>query len=224
MDRFTPVFVKVTCAALIVCCLLPLAGCLSLVANLIHAAKGDLIPAAFDQFEDRKVAVVCVSNSSFFGPTSVSSDVGKRVARLLRQKIPKAIVIPQQQVDDWIDKNSWDAIDFVALGKGVEADLVIAIEVNSLSLYDGKTMYKGQADMQFAVYDMQQGGAEVFGRPSELVQFPVNSGISVNDVSSERQFRESFLDVIAMRVARNFFAFDINDDYARDADMLTIGQ
>ena len=42
-------------------------------------------------------------------------------------------------------------LDFATLGKGVDADLVVAIEIDSFRLYDGQTMYKGRAKLSTTV-------------------------------------------------------------------------
>ena len=203
---------------LVLICLTPLVGCIGLVANLLNAAGGGLVPAAFTGLRDQKVAVVCVSNSEF-GPTSTSTELSRRMNRLLKSHVKDIQLVSHQEVADWIDSHNWDMVDFRAIGEGVGAELVVAVDVDTLSLHESSTMYKGRADVHVVVYDMKSG-REVFANSPSQIVFPKTAGIWPTDIS-ETQFRKQFLDVVADRIARNFYPFDINDDYARDAELLS---
>ena len=209
---------KFICVLLMLVFLTPLVGCLGLVAHLINAAGGGLVPAAFPGLRDQKVAVVCVSNSEF-GPTSTSPELSRRMNRLLKSNVKDIQLVSHQEVADWIDRHDWDRVDFRAIGEGVGADLVVAIDIDTLSLHENKTMYKGRADVHVVVYDMESG-QEVFAKSPSQIVFPETAGIWPTEIS-ERQFRKQFLDVVADRIARNFYPYDINDDYAREAELLS---
>lgn len=202
---------------LVVACFIPAVGC-GLVANVLNAMGAGLMPAAFGGLEEKKVAVVCVSNSEMFGPASHSDELANRINRLLAGKVKKIEMVPNQKVNDWIDLNGWDMIDFISIGRGVEADMVVAVDVDSLSLHDGPTMFKGRADVHIVVYDMITGN-EVFAKSPPLIEFPVTAGIPSTS-TTEREFRKLFLNNLASRIARHFYAFDINEDVASDVDTL----
>lgn len=204
---------------LIIVCILPSTGCIGMVANLLNVVGAGLMPAAFPGLEEKKVAVVCVSNSELFGPTSTSSDIGLRVSKLLASKVKKIEVVQPQKVDDWIDLNGWDMVDFVSIGRGVEADMVVAIDIDAMSLHDGPTMFKGRSIIHIVVYDMITG-EEVFSRSPPEVEFPVTAGVPSTS-TSEREFRKLFMDNLAGRIARQFYAFDINEDVASDVETLS---
>ena len=210
---------KVVCFVLLVACLAPMVGCVGLVANLLNVMGAGLMPAAFTGLEEKKVAVVCVSNSDLFGPTSTSGPLGTRLSRLLAGKVKDITVVPQQDVEDWIDRNDWDMVDFVAIGQGLEADMVVAVDVDSLTLYDGPTMFKGRATCHLVVYDVATG-QEVFAKSPPEIEFPSMAGVPSTSLS-EREFRRKFLDSIADRLGRNFYAFDINEDVAKDAETIS---
>ena len=210
---------KVICFVLLVACLAPMVGCVGLVANLLNVMGAGLMPAAYPGLEEKKVAVVCVSNSDLFGPTATSSELSRRISGLISQKVKQAEVIPTQTVEDWIDRNNWDMIDFVAIGRGVEADMVVAVDVDSLSLYDGPTMFKGRARCHMVVYDMTTG-QEVFSKSPPEYEFPSLAGVPSTSVS-EREFKKKFLDSLADRLGRNFYAFDMNEDVAKDVETIS---
>ena len=186
---------KLICLVLMLVCLAPTIGCVGLFANFLNVVGAGLMPPAYEGLEGKKVAVVCVSNSQLFGPTSTSSELTNRINRLLAAKVKDIQLVPTQDVEEWIDENGWDMVDFMTIGRGVEAEVVIAIDVVKLSLHDGMTMFKGRADVQMVVYDMHSG-QELFVRSPPQI--------------------ELFLDRVASRLARNFYAFDMNDDVASD--------
>lgn len=210
---------KVVCFVLLVACLAPMVGCVGLVANLLNVMGAGLMPAAFPELEGKKVAVVCVSNSDLFGPTSTSTDLSTRISRLLSRKVKDIQVIPNQDIEDWMDRSNWNMVDFVEIGKGVEAEMVVAVDVDALSLYDGPTMFKGRAQVHLVVYDVVSG-QEVYAKSPPQIEFPSMAGIPSTSIS-EREFRKRFLDSVADRLARNFYAFDINEDVAKDAETIS---
>lgn len=205
---------KLICLFLMIVCLSPTVGCVGLLANFLNVMGAGLMPPAFAGLEEKKVAVVCVSNSQLFGPTSTSMELGNRINRLLASKVKDINIVPSQRIEDWIDQNGWDMIDFVAVGRGVEADMVVAVDVDSFSLHDGATMFKGRSTVHLVVYDTHSG-AEVFSTSPPQIEFPTTAGVPATS-TSKREFRRMFLDVVAGRLARNFYAFDINEDVASD--------
>ncbi len=208
---------KFICFLLMLICFSPLVGCIGLVANLLNVVGGGLVPAAFAGLRDRKVAVVCVSNSQLFGPTNTSAEVSVRINRLLKNKVKHIQLVSYQEVADWIDRNNWDMVDFRTIGEGVGADMVVAIDIDSLSIHEGKTMYKGRSDVHIVVYDIHSGH-EVYAKSPPQIVYPVTGGVF--DIP-ERRFRKQFLDILADRLARNFYAYDINEDYARDVEAMS---
>lgn len=211
---------KLVCFFLLLCCLAPTVGCVGLFANFLNVVGVGLVPAAFSGLEAKKVAVICVSNSEVFGPTSTSGDLGVRINRLLARKVKDIQLVSNQEVEQWIDEHGWDMIDFVAIGRGVSADLVVAVDVDRFGLHDGATMFKGRADVHVVVYDMQTGEG-VFAKSPPQIEFPTTAGVPATS-TSEREFRKMFLDAVAARIARNFYAFDMNEDVA--ADVVTMSR
>ena len=189
-------------------------GCLGTVANLIHAGWGNLIPASFDQLAGRRVAVVCMSGSSSFGNSSAAIEIADRVEDKLQQRIPEIQLIKQQQIEDWMDRNDWDEIDYVELARGVECDFLITVDFDNFSLYEGQTLYKGRSDIGITVFEAETGSVAFQIEPT-LIQFPANSGQHTAD-TREADFRNQYLDVLASYVARQFYSYDVKEDYARD--------
>ncbi len=196
-------------------------GCVGLVANLVHVAKGNMVPPAFEGLKGRRVAVVCVSNSQAFGPTSASIVLARQVGKLIQQNVKEVSIIEPQKVADWIDEHDWDYVDYVAVGRGVDAEMVLAIDLDGFSLHDGKTLYKGRADVQLVVYDLteQGGGKEVFALVPPQIQYPKNLGMHTTDIS-ESAFRRKFLNVVARHIAKQFYSYDMQEEFAEDTTII----
>ena len=194
-------------------------GCVGLLANIMHAANGNLAPAAFDDLAGKRVAVLCLSDSEAFGPTEASMDIASRVSKLLETNVDEIMLVPSQEIADWVDRNDWDQLDYSAVGRGVNADMVVVVDLETFSLRDGKTLYKGRSDLKITAYDMNQDAQRVFTAEPSQIQFPTNSGYHTTDIS-EDDFNREFIAHVSRRVARNFYPYDIAEDYAEDVTLI----
>lgn len=188
----------------------PTTGCVGLASVLIHAWKGHTVEAAFDGLQGKRVAVVCLSDTNMY-----SGELARAVEGLLKRNVAEIDVVPQSDIYAWRDTQDWDELDYQALGEGVGAEMVVAIELASFRLYNGPTMYKGRANMATTVYDLSLTGEPVFTQiPGEHV-FPANVAYATTDMS-ENKFRRQFMISLAHRIAKNFYAYDKKDDFAAD--------
>ena len=208
--------------ALLLCSLLVTSstGCVGgVVANLIHAAKGNKVPAEFGGLVEKRVAVVCVSQSESFGTSPIAPQVAEKVGKLLATNVEDIQLVEQQEIADWFDRNDWDGVDYVAIGRSVKADAVVAIDIDSFSLSDGATMYKGRADVGLTVYDIASGEDVFSNRPPEI-QYPKNAVFHTADMS-KREFRRRFLNILSQRIARTFYPYDFQENFAQDTTLIT---
>ncbi len=189
-------------------------GCIGLAANLIHAGWGNQIDARFAELAMSRVAVVCLSNTSSFGNTSAAEEVAERVEKKLEYHIPEITIVNQEAIAAWMDENDWNETDYRELADGLDVDYLIAIDLESFSLYEGQTLYKGRADVSMRVYKTRTDEVpyEIEGG---LIQYPLNGGLHSAD-TDEKTFRAGFLDVVASRLARHFYSYDAKEDYGRD--------
>lgn len=194
-------------------------GCVGLLSNLLYDSR--LVPARYEGLKEQKVAVVCVSGDSIYTPHSTATDLAAGVEQLLKQNVKEIEVIDQNKVADWIDNNDWDLIDYDyrKIGRGVGADKLVAIELESFRMREGGTMYKGECEVNVSVYDMTAGGDETPILDAFPVQYPANGAISTA-ARTERQFRSQFLKVIAHDVAKNFYRHDFREDMALDSTLV----
>jgi hypothetical protein len=137
------------------------------------------------------------------------------VGALLSRNIEDIDIVRPDEIADWVDRNDWDGYDYVDVGRGVEADVVLAIELSGFGLYEGQTLYKGRANLAVKVLDLTQGGQEVFRRRLHEVAFPVNGAYPTTE-TSESNFRRAFVNKLAQQAAKFFYDYEIADNYGPD--------
>ncbi len=195
-------------------------GCIGLTAQLLHTIQGGhKIKAKFDGLEDKRVAVVCVSDASSYGPNSVTRMLQREVVSLLRENGDDIDVSHQDEVADWIDNNDWDQMDYREIGRGVDADMVLAIDLSGVRLHEGSTLYRGRANVVVTVYDMTDDGKIAFREEIHDFVFPRNGPRHTTELS-EGRFRHLFVVVLAQKVAKYFHDYHLEDDFATDAASL----
>ncbi len=203
--------------ALLVILLAPLMACSTGCAVLYQLAYGDgpKIPAKYQGLKGQRVAVVCVMNPSTYGDAATSTIVADRVERILRSKVDDIEVVRQDEVADWMDTNNWDESDFAEIGRGVNADLVVAIDVENFSIFESQTLLKGRAEVTTTVYDIKQDNREVFRTTDRNFTFPTSHSVPV--ISGDpRGFQRTFIELLAGHIAKNFYDYDMAADFATD--------
>jgi hypothetical protein len=145
------------------------------------------------------------------------------VAKLLKTNVPKIKMIDQQQVDMWIDKHDPEQ-EYVEIGKGVKADMLVAIELESFNLKAGQTLYQGRANTTVRVYCCQKDkkdkdkelkvGKEMFRKTLTESIWP--KGTQVQTERSENDFRREYISVLGGRIGRLFYAHDPYAEIGQD--------
>lgn len=193
-------------------------GCVGLIANIFY--NGRMVPPPCDALEEKRVAVICAAESGDFGPNPNASMLARRIGQLLTRHGRKIEVVDYQQIEAWHDEHDTDYIDYVEVGRGVKADIVVAIELETLSLQDNQTLWKGRANYQLRVIDVANKGREVYSPFNPEFTHPRMSGLHTASVS-KRDFRNQFIDALANDIAKHFYAHDLNQDIASDTPELS---
>ncbi|MEM7479466.1 MAG: hypothetical protein AAF483_31155 [Planctomycetota bacterium] len=192
-------------------------GCINFVANMIHAVHGDMIPAEFDKLGGKKVAVVCRTDEGFQA-NATNSILHNNLQMALATNIEDVKLVRRSEIQNWLNSNGWEESDYFTIGKGVEADLVVAVEVANLKLRNGPTLYRGQADVSVKVYDIEHEGVPIYHKQMNEIAFPQNSGKPITD-TSESKFRQFYLAYLTRKIGALFYPVDATADYALDATM-----
>lgn len=201
-------------ALILVCLTLPLAGC-GLLAHSLYVIKGNKVKPVYDGLRNQRVAVVCMATSPAAGPHSPSGMIAREVSMILVKNVDAVQLVRQDEIADWIDRNQWDEIDYLALGRGVKADRVIALDLESFRLREGKTLFKGRATVTTTVYDLTAGEKIAYQATAHDFLFPQNGARHATE-TTEASFRRMYVRALGRHLAKAFYAYDLQEDFAYD--------
>lgn len=193
-------------------------GCVGMLAQLGYIIYGEKRDAEYEGLEGKKVAVVCVSGSSSYSSGAAAEQVAQIVGSLLKSKIEKMELISHNRVADWIDSNDWSEVDYREIGRGLEADMVVAIDLHSFT-FRNPTIYRGKADVTVRVIDMKADGAQVYRKRIPEFHYPANGGVHTAD-TTEDEFQIAFVKQLSWDIAKRFFDYDVLTEFAQDPTTL----
>lgn len=195
-------------------------GCmgLALAANVINAVKGYTVDAEFKGLREKRVAVVTLTDSSQYSDDASARILSRRIGDILRTEVKDIELVREDEVQQWRDRNGWDAVEFLDIGRGVKADKVLGVELTNLKLRDGATLYRGRATVTVTVYDVESGALE-FRKHLDEFTYPESAGQYTSE-TTESRFRSLYLSVLAARISRFFHPYDFSDTVAMDATII----
>jgi hypothetical protein len=198
--------------------LLPFSTGCNLVATGMYVLTGNDTPAEFEGLKGKKVAIVCRPVTALdFDNSSVSTTLAQQLGVRLKQNVKDITIIDQRKIEDWSDENTWE--EYVEIGKAVGAEMVVGIDLEEFSLYQGQTLYQGRANMHFAVYDVSKGKDHVWEKFLPQVTYPPTGGVPASE-RPETEFRRKFVGTLADQVARFFYPHDSTASFAADSTVL----
>lgn len=217
MDRCRPVLV--TSRVFLVLSLIPLVtagGCMQL-AGLAYMIRGETVKAAYPGLKGKRVAVVCRPPATLqYRNATAARDIAKQVGILLKAEVKDLTLVDPREVAKWTDENDWQ--EYTEIGKALEAEMVVAIDLDSFSLQEEQTLFQGKSTVNITVYDMTANGDAVFERTLPQTLFPTNP-VSAMD-RPEAEFRRQFVGVLSDKIARHFYDHEAFTDFAYDSKAL----
>lgn len=193
-------------------------GCVGALTTAMYLIKGNNVPAEYNGLKDKRVAVVCRPLAELdFSSSNAATDIAAQVSQLLKANIRKIKLVDQREVAAWTDEHSWD--EFTEIGEALDAEMVLGIDLEGFSLYQGQTLYQGKANATIKVFDMEKDGEIVFRKTLPQTVYPPNSSIATQD-KPEDEFRRQFVAVVADQIGRYFYKHDPRADFAQDSRAL----
>jgi len=201
---------------------LPNFGCRSALATAMYLVKGTDVEPDFKGLKEKKVAVVCRPLVSLqYRNANAGRNLAKQITLLLQEKVPKIKTIDQRKVNNWTDENMWQ--EYAEVGQAVGADMVVGIDLESFSIFQGQTLYQGKANATIRVFDCATETAledgPIFEKIIPQSVYPPNSAVPTSD-RTEPEFRREFIHVLADQIARHFYAHDPHADMTLDTTAL----
>ena len=192
---------------------LSVTGCGAL-AQFMYIIKGHDIPAEYSAFDNSRVAVVVLTDSSSYGPDPLSDKIEHYVSTKLLGNIDDIDLVSKREIDNWIDINGWDETELDALGQGLGADYVLSINVDEYSIREGSTIYKGRSEVTVNVFDVNANKVSFTSGP-EHMEYPENGRPAIQ--TNDRKFEAFYLAWLTERIARRFYKYESLIDVADEA-------
>jgi hypothetical protein len=195
--------------------LAPLTGC-ALIQGALIVMKGQDVGAEYSGLKDKTVAVVCRPKDTLqYSSAGAAREISRRVSALVGENVYKVKMVDQRKIAEWTDENSWE--EYPELGKALDADYVVGIDLHQFSLREGATLMQGKADIHVAVYDVATGET-AWEKPLPATVFPKEPVSSME--KAEPVFRKQFVEVVSQQIARHFYTHDAYIDFANDPTVL----
>lgn len=211
MPRFTPCHRLLTAVSAAAFALV-LGGC-STLGTIAYLIQPNDVPAEYNGLRGKHVAVVCRPIVELeFSDAGSARELAGIVGALVAQNVRQVKVIGQREVARWIDENDW--VDYATLGKSLDANVVIGIDLEEFRMHEGSTLYRGRASAIVRVFDVASKEM-VFERRIEGFTYPGDGAVPAAD-RSESQFRAMFLQILGRRVARLFHSHDSRTSFAEE--------
>ncbi len=132
----------------------------------------------------------------------------------------KVALVPTSQIEKYKDEHpNWRSMDPAEIGKHFEADYVINVEVNSVTLYEqgsANTLFRGRADISLDVVEVHKPVEGPIYREEYTCEYPKVKGPIPVDNSNPAQFRQRFLNVVARELSWRFTSHLVEDDHQCD--------
>ncbi|MGB8852598.1 MAG: hypothetical protein WCC69_03430 [Pirellulales bacterium] len=193
---------------------LPLFGGCSTLLTVAYLVQPADMPAEFAGLKGKHVAVVCRPIVELeFSDAGSARELARLIDAQLEKNVRKAKIIGQQEVARWLDEHSW--VDYQTVGKSLDADYVVGIDLERFRLHEGSTLYRGRATATVRVYDIDKGEV-AFEKRIDDFAFPANSAIPATD-RSETEFRGMFLQMLSQRISRLFHAYESRETFAEES-------
>jgi hypothetical protein len=191
-----------------------LAGGCSMITTALYLIQPEKdAPAEFTGLQGKHVAVVCKPIIELeFSDAGSARELATLVGTQLSQNLRRARLIDQREVARWMDENAW--IDYATLGKSLDADIVVGIDLEKFRIHEGSTLFRGRASANVRVYDVAEKKV-VFEKRWDDFSFPADSAVPSSD-QPEAQFRALFLQMLSRKIARTFHAYDSRATFAED--------
>ncbi len=188
-------------------------GCSTLFTAAYLFQPAD-VPAEFTGLRGKHVAIACRPIVELeFTDAGSARELASLVGAQIGSKVRRTGIISQQEVARWVDENSW--VDYPSLGKSLDADLVVGVDLEAFRLHEGSTLYRGRATAHVKVYEVATKKI-VFEKRIDDFSFPANTAIPASD-QSEAEFRGMFLQMLSQKISRCFHAYESREVFAEDS-------
>jgi hypothetical protein len=214
MDRRTALSYRLLVFVGLMIILVGLGGCTQGLFTLAYFIKGLDEDAECNALCGKRVVVVCRPIAALkYANARVDQELAEGISDLLKANVKKIKMVDHAKVAEWMDEHPWE--EYAEVGKAMDADIVVGVDLEQFDLLQGQTLYQGRASTEIKVYDCKTG-AVIFKKNPPQTAYPPNALIQTSEMR-EDQFRRVFIRVLSDRIGRYFYSHDAYADVGLDS-------
>ncbi|HEV3257469.1 MAG TPA: hypothetical protein VG013_11350 [Gemmataceae bacterium] len=174
--------------------------------------------------KDKEVKVVILAYAGLESrPELITADrdlttlLTQQLQRRFKEAKEKVTIVSPSQVQHFKDTHPNWYMDLQETGKRFDADYLIYLQVESLSLYEvgsHNTLYHGRAEIEVSALDLHKPD-DIPLTKSYRAEFPQGRPVPADD-SNPRMFQQDFFNHVGKDISRYFASYDfeeLHDDF-----------
>jgi hypothetical protein len=148
--------------------------------------------------------------------------IAKKCPDVLKETGSKAklIFVDPSEIEAFKRSNpTWKQMHATAWGKKLGADYVMEITLAGMQIYQPRSnnqVYEGRADVAVDIYDVEKNRAAPLHHYDHAFSFPKGMARSVDSIPSVNQFRQMYLDHLAVELLMKHIEHKESMDIASD--------
>jgi hypothetical protein len=146
--------------------------------------------------------------------------LAQRLAEGCKQNNERVSVVSNSKLQHFKDEHpNWKSLNVEEIGKYFEADYVIDLEIEQLTLYapgSYNQFFQGQAQITVSLIDLSKPGEEPAMRKEYDCEYPRSRGLVPVSDTNPQKFRMDFLTRVATDISWFFTAHPVEDHYPCD--------
>jgi hypothetical protein len=140
----------------------------------------------------------------------LSEMLGRQLTDLAEGNEEKLTIVPSRKVEEYKNNHSnWREKDLAEIGRAFEADYVIYMEINAMSMYEtgsGNSLFRGRTQMTLTLVDVKHPDETPAQQPFSCT-YPSEAKGAIPagfDDNTPANFRQQFLAYVAKRLSYYF--------------------
>ncbi|MDO5580758.1 MAG: hypothetical protein Q4G69_06455 [Planctomycetia bacterium] len=198
-------------------------GCSSALMFPLFLIKGTDVDPEFKKEvksipKKSKMVVIARTGSKLFGSENPSAPLSNCITLLLSNKIDekkKLEWIPYEKVESTFDDETLLLENFTRMGKELEADYVIGVDIDHFSTQLSSQLYQGRSKVQVQMIEVKTGKAVVRKTMPEFVYPPTPTTANGKHPT---EFQKNYIGKLSEEIGNLFCAYDPHKKYAMDSD------
>ncbi len=174
--------------------------------------KGTDTAAEYEGLEGKRVAIICKSvQMEELNNSGMARALSEALFQRIKDNNKKIHLVKPQKVTALMDEQGLE--DPIQIGKKLKAEKVLVIDIESFRVNEGQTLFQGCAALKIHVYDVASKEEDWHKQPSQFLYPKI--GPKPAQETSEGEFRNHFIAVLADHIGRYFYAHDrypVEDD------------